>query len=106
MTSTTTTAASAEVLTLYAVPAGGRLCSLGREEIPAGAAAFADAHGRIVCGGCAEHCTSCTDRDCDHPRYAPAAITRSFPGRPESVSAARSWVAGFFPSPRPRPTPR
>ena len=25
--------------------------------------------------------------------------TRSFPGRPESVSAARSWVAGFFPVP-------
>jgi anti-sigma regulatory factor (Ser/Thr protein kinase) len=28
-----------------------------------------------------------------------AAITRSFPGHPESVSAARSWVAGFFPVP-------
>src|SRR5580704_9382170 len=28
-----------------------------------------------------------------------AAGTRSFPGRPESVSAARSWVAGFFPVP-------
>jgi len=27
-----------------------------------------------------------------------AAVTRSFPGIPESVSAARSWVAGFFPS--------
>ena len=27
------------------------------------------------------------------------AVTRSFPGRPESVSAARSWVAGFFPVP-------
>jgi hypothetical protein len=37
---------------------------------------------------------------------AAAAVTRSFPGRPESVSAARSWVAGFFPSLRPRPTPR
>jgi len=29
----------------------------------------------------------------------PPAITRSFPGLPESVSAARSWVAGFFPVP-------
>jgi anti-sigma regulatory factor (Ser/Thr protein kinase) len=28
-----------------------------------------------------------------------AAVARSFPGRPESVSAARSWVAGFFPVP-------
>ena len=28
-----------------------------------------------------------------------SAITRSFPGRPESVSAARSWVAGFLPVP-------
>jgi anti-sigma regulatory factor (Ser/Thr protein kinase) len=27
------------------------------------------------------------------------AVTRSFPGLPESVSAARSWVAGFFPVP-------
>lgn len=27
------------------------------------------------------------------------AVTRSFSGRPESVSAARSWVAGFFPVP-------
>jgi anti-sigma regulatory factor (Ser/Thr protein kinase) len=26
-----------------------------------------------------------------------AVITRSFPGRPESVSAARSWVTGFLP---------
>jgi anti-sigma regulatory factor (Ser/Thr protein kinase) len=26
-------------------------------------------------------------------------ITRSFPGLPEAVSAARSWVAGFFPVP-------
>ncbi len=93
--------ASAEVLTPYTVPAGGRLCSLGREEIPAGAAAFTDADGWVVCTGCAAHCTSCTDADCDHPRYAcgPAAVIRSFPGRPESVSAARSWVAGFFPVP-------
>ena len=30
---------------------------------------------------------------------AAATVTRSFPGRPESVSAARSWVAGFFPVP-------
>lgn len=29
----------------------------------------------------------------------PPAITRSFPGVPESVSAARSWAAGFFPVP-------
>ena len=29
----------------------------------------------------------------------PPAITRSFPGRPESVSAARSWAAGHFPDP-------
>ena len=28
-----------------------------------------------------------------------AAVTRSFPGLPEAVSAARSWVAGFFPVP-------
>ena len=28
-----------------------------------------------------------------------AVVTRSFPGHPESVSAARSWVAGFFPVP-------
>ena len=28
-----------------------------------------------------------------------ATCTRSFPGLPESVSAARSWVAGFFPVP-------
>jgi anti-sigma regulatory factor (Ser/Thr protein kinase) len=27
----------------------------------------------------------------------PLAITRSFPGRPESVSAARAWVARFLP---------
>jgi len=28
-----------------------------------------------------------------------ATCTRAFAGRPESVSAARSWVAGFFPVP-------
>jgi anti-sigma regulatory factor (Ser/Thr protein kinase) len=28
-----------------------------------------------------------------------AAVTRSFPGLPEAVGAARSWVAGFFPVP-------
>jgi anti-sigma regulatory factor (Ser/Thr protein kinase) len=28
-----------------------------------------------------------------------ATTTRSFPGCPESVSAARSWVAGFFAAP-------
>ncbi len=28
-----------------------------------------------------------------------ATCTRSFPGLPEAVSAARSWVAGFFPVP-------
>lgn len=28
-----------------------------------------------------------------------ATCSRDFAGRPESVSAARSWVAGFFPSP-------
>lgn len=27
----------------------------------------------------------------------PPAVTRSFPGLPESASAARSWVAGFLP---------
>jgi hypothetical protein len=26
-----------------------------------------------------------------------AAVTRSFPGLPESVAGARSWVAGFLP---------
>jgi len=30
---------------------------------------------------------------------AAAICTRTFAGRPESVSAARSWVAGFFPVP-------
>ncbi len=33
------------------------------------------------------------------PTATVTAVTRSFPGRPESVSAARSWVAGFFPVP-------
>jgi serine/threonine-protein kinase RsbW len=28
-----------------------------------------------------------------------AAVTRSYPGLPEAVSAARSWAAGFFPVP-------
>jgi anti-sigma regulatory factor (Ser/Thr protein kinase) len=40
-------------------------------------------------------------RDCQAAIPAPAAApcTRSFPGCPESVSAARSWVAGFFAAP-------
>jgi hypothetical protein len=63
-------AALAEILTPSTVPAGGRLCSVGREEIPAGARAFADAEGWIICTACATHCASCTDEDCDHPRFA------------------------------------
>ena len=31
------------------------------------------------------------------PPAVTATCTRSFPGRPESVSAARAWVAGFLP---------
>jgi anti-sigma regulatory factor (Ser/Thr protein kinase) len=33
------------------------------------------------------------------PPPVTAACTRAFAGRPEFVSAARSWVAGFFPDP-------
>ena len=33
------------------------------------------------------------------PQLPTVACTRAFAGLPESVSAARSWVAGFFPDP-------
>jgi hypothetical protein len=33
------------------------------------------------------------------PQLPAVTCTRAFAGRPESVSAARSWVAGFFPVP-------
>jgi hypothetical protein len=40
-------------------------------------------------------------RDClaAAPSPAPAVRSRTFAGRPESVRAARSWVAGFFAGP-------
>jgi hypothetical protein len=98
-TEMTTATATAGVLTPYTVPAEGCLCSAGREEIPAGAAAFADADGWIVCGGCAAHCTSCTDPDCDHPRYAGPdevdAATEAAPAnRPDSGLISDSAAGG------------
>ena len=40
------------------------------------------------------------------PQVPVVTCTRAFAGLPESVSAARSWVAGFVPGTlRPRPTP-
>jgi hypothetical protein len=81
--------ATAETLTPYTVPAKERLCSLGREEIPPGAAAFADTDGWIICAGCAGHCTSCADEDCDHPQYVLAATRNPF-GFDDALAAAEA----------------
>jgi hypothetical protein len=71
-------AAPAEVLIPYTVAAGTtrayRVCWINLEALEPGTAAFTDeAQGLVVCAACAAHCTSCTDPDCDHPRYVYAA---------------------------------
>ena len=53
---------------------------------------------RMLTAGCGdEPSTPIVTRGLRLP--AATCLTRSFAGRPESVSAARSWVAGFFPGP-------
>jgi hypothetical protein len=63
----------ADVLTPYTVTAGTtrayRVCWINREDLEPGTEAFTDGQGLVVCAACAAHCTSCTDPDCDHPRY-------------------------------------
>ena len=67
-------ATPAEVLTPYTVTADTtrayRVCWINREDLEPGTAAFTDGQGVVICAACAEHCTSCTDPACDHPRYA------------------------------------
>jgi hypothetical protein len=66
-------ATPADVLTPYTVTADAgrayRVCCLNREDLEPGTAAFTDGQGVVVCAACAAHCTSCTDPDCDQPRY-------------------------------------
>jgi hypothetical protein len=67
-------ATPADVLTPYTVATGTtrayRVCWINRETLEPGTAAFLDdGQGLVVCAACAAHCTSCTDPDCDHPRY-------------------------------------
>jgi Histidine kinase-like ATPase domain len=60
--------------------------------------------GAPLCGWIGDDETASSDwsavdcRDClmAAPSPAPAVRTRAFAGRPESVRAARAWVAGFF----------
>jgi hypothetical protein len=68
-----------ELLSVYTVtPPGARMCCLNRETLEPGTLAWSDGTGLVICAACAAHATSCTDDDCDHPRYrypAPAAHT-------------------------------
>jgi hypothetical protein len=74
----------ADVLRPYTVTATARrearMCSVNRHPLEPGTSAFLDGDGLTVCAGCARHCTTCTDEECDHPRYAYAAPASELPG--------------------------
>lgn len=72
-----------DILKPYTVIPGAwraaRMCWINRQPLDPGTDAFLDGDGLAVCTECAEHCTSCTDEDCDHPQYAYAAQDQAAP---------------------------